>query len=125
MPILNPPLRLLTPDETIPVTYVNATPPHQYTITLITGDILYVTRSDAGHWAVAVKEALRQYGAVAFETFSDSQSDTYAVPADVVSPIPNTPDPYLFDLNYPTTNGLHDESMSVIGASPQSTPSPP
>ena len=92
---------------------------------MITGDILYVTRSDAGHWAVAVKEALRQYGAVAFETFSDSQSDTYAVPADVVSLIPNTLDPYLFDLNYLTTNGLNDESMSVIGAFAQYTPGAP
>jgi subtilisin family serine protease len=89
---------------------------------LITGDVLYVTRSDTGHWAVAVKEASRPDGGVAFETFSDSQSDTYAVPADVVSLIPNMLDPYLFDLDYLTSNGLNDESMSVIGAFAQYAP---
>jgi len=107
------------------VTYVNATPPHQYTITLITGDVLYVTRPGIGHWSIAVKEAPRPYRAVAFETFSDSQSDTYAVPADVVSLIPKMLDPYLFDLDYLTSNGLNDESMSVIGAFAQYTPGAP
>src|SRR5439155_347414 len=59
----------LSADDTVPVTYVNATPPiHQYTITLITGDILYVSKSDGGAWSVAVREAPRKYGTVLFRT---------------------------------------------------------
>ncbi len=116
----------LTPDDTVPVTYVNATPPiHQYSITLITGDILYVTKTDRGAWTVAVKEAPRQYGTVPFETFSDSQKGTYAVPADIVSLVPNLLDPYLFNLDYITENHLNDESTSVLGAVVQYAPGSP
>ena len=107
----------LTGDDSVPVTYVNATPPiHQYTITLITGDVLYVTKSDRGAWSVAVREAARRYGTVPFETFSDSQKGTYALPADVVSMVPNFLDPYLFNLDYITENHLNDESTNVLGA---------
>ena len=116
----------LTADDTVPVTYVNATPPiHQYTITLITGDILYVSKSDGGAWSVAVREAPRQYGTVPFETFSDSQKGTYAVPADVVSLVPNLLDPYLFNVEYITENHLNDESTSVLGAVVQYAPGSP
>ncbi len=113
----------LAPENNVPVSYVNGTPPiHEYTITLITGDILYASKSDNGPWSVAVKEAPRQYGNVPFETFSDSQKGTYAVPADVVSLIPNLLDPYLFNLDYITENHLNDESTSIIGAIAQFAP---
>lgn len=113
----------LTPDATVPLSYINGTPPvHQYTITLITGDTLYVTKPDKGTWSVAVKEAPRQHGSVSFETFSDSQKGTYAVPADVVSLIPNFLDPYLFNLDYITQNHLNDESTSIVGALVQYAP---
>jgi len=116
----------LTADDTVPVTYVNATPPiHQYTITLITGDILYVSKSDGGAWSVAVREAPRRFGSVPFETFSDSQKGTYAVPADVVSLVPNLLDPYLFNVEYITENHLNDESTSVLGAVVQYAPGSP
>lgn len=97
----------LTATDNVPVTYVNATPPiHQYIITLITGDILYVSKQGSGPWFVAVKEAPRQYGTVPFETFSDGQRGTYAVPVDAVSLIPTLLDPYLFNLDYLTANHL-------------------
>ena len=113
----------LTPDASVPMSYINGTPPvHQYTITLITGDILYVTKPDKGTWSVAVKEAPRRGGSVSFETFSDSQKGTYAVPADVVSLIPNFLDPYLFNLDYITQNHLNDESTSIFGALVQYAP---
>lgn len=116
----------MTENDTVPVTYVNAAPPiHQYTITLITGDILYVTKSDKGTWSVAVKEAPRTYGTVPFETFSDSQRGTYAIPVDVVSLVPNTLDPNLFNLDYITENHLNDESASVLGAIAQYAPGVP
>ncbi len=98
------------------MTYVNAIPPiHQYAITLITGDVLYVTKMGT-HWTAAVKENPRPYGPVPFESFSDSQRGTYVIPADVVSLIPTHLDPYLFNLDYITANHLDDESIGIIGA---------
>src|ERR1700704_5568607 len=99
------------------VTVVNGPPPlSQYTVTLVTGDVLYLTRQDKGPWAVAVKAAPRPYGAVAFQTFVNGERGTYVLPVDVLSLVPKVLDPLFFNIDYLVDNGLTDEKMGTVAA---------
>ncbi len=122
--------RAIEPTATVPVTgdedaslsYVNAPPAvNQYTVTLITGDTLYITRQDKGPWAVAIKAAPRPFGAVPFETYIDDQQGTFVVPADVISLVPRVLDPTFFNIDYLVNNGLTDDRMPAIAAIAQYT----
>src|SRR6266508_5141506 len=99
------------------VSYVNGPlAVSQYTLTLITGDVLYLTRQGDGPWAAAVNPAPRPYGAVPFETYVDAHQGTFVVPADVLPLLPNVLDPYFFNIDYLVSNGLTDDKIGTVPA---------
>ncbi len=90
--------------------------PERYTVTLITGDRLEVSKGTNGSWVVVVDQAPRPTGQVAFTRFRDQKTGTFVIPADVKHLVPRVLDAQFFNIDYLIENKMDDAHQNVVSA---------
>ncbi len=90
--------------------------PERHTLTLITGDRLEVLKSADGSWKVAIDQAPRSSGPVAFTRFRHPKKGLYVMPVDVKHLIPEVMDAQFFNIEYLIEHKMDDAHQSFVSA---------